>query len=144
MLRVDGKTIALATSCSLNTTTQTTDARTKDDATGPAAEFDFVDWTASSENVVGYNETVTTQEVYDTLLDYQLAGKVVEISLDVINEHNGAIPAGDWQTATEKQADYTPRKGNALIESINLNAPNEGNATISISFKAVGPLSKAS
>ena len=140
MLRVGGKTIALATSCSLNTTTQVTDNRTKDDANGPAGEFDFVDWNASSENVLGANEDVTAEMVYDELLTAQLAGTKLEISMSLVLNPNGAIPTGGWQEDSTNNKVIKPYGGLALVESINLNAPVDGVATVSVSFKAVGPL----
>ena len=140
MLRVGGKTIALATSCSVNTTTQVTDNRTKDDANGPAGEFDFVDWNASSENVLGANEDVTAEMVYDELLTAQLAGTKLEISMSLVLNPNGAIPTGGWQEDSANNKVIKPYGGLALVESINLNAPVDGVATLSVNFKAVGPL----
>ena len=140
MLRVDNKTIALATSCSLNTTTQVTDNRTKDDANGPAGEFDFVDWNASSENVLGMNDNVTAEMVYDELLTLQLAGTVINLSMSLMLNPNGAIPEGGWQPDTANNKVLKPYSGKALIESLNLNAPVDGVATLSVNFKAVGPL----
>lgn len=140
MLRVGGKTIALATSCSVNTTTRMTDNRTKDDANGPAGEFDFVDWNASSENVLGANENVAAEMVYDELLTAQLAGTKLEISMSLVLDPNGAIPTGGWQADSTTNKVIKPYGGLALVESTNLNAPVDGVATVSVNFKAVGPL----
>lgn len=141
-LRVNGQTIALSTSCSLNTTTQIVDSKTKDDAVGPAGEFDFVDWNGSSENVVGYNEDVATELVYDSLMDLQLSGTPVELSMDLVADYKGKIPAGGWSVDEATNQAYASRSGKALIENVNLSAPVDGNATISVNFKGVGPLSK--
>lgn len=142
MLRVNGKTIALATSCSLTTTTQTQDARTKDDPTGPMAEFDFVDWSANSENMVGSNEGVTGQMLYDSLLALQLAGTVVKLSMELMKNSTGKVPDTDWLPETETNTAFSSYEGDALIESLNLNAPSEGQATVSVSFKPAGPLTR--
>lgn len=140
MLRVGGKTIALATSCSVNTTTQVTDNRTKDDANGPAGEFDFVDWSANSENVLGANDNVTAEMVYDELLTAQLAGTKLEISMSLVLNPNGAIPTEGWKADATNNKVIKPYGGLALVESIALNAPVDGVATVSVNFKAVGPL----
>lgn len=140
MLRVGGKTIALATSCTLNTTTQVTDNRTKDDANGPAGEFDFVDWNASSENLLGMNEDVTAEMVYDELLTMQLAGTKLDLSMDLVLNSTNAIPKEGWQADTSTNKVIKPYGGKALIESLNLTAPADGAATLSVNFKAVGPL----
>lgn len=141
-LRVNEKTIALSTNCQLSTTTQIIDSKTKDDAAGPAGDFDYVDWTVSSENILGYNEGVTAEQTYGQLLELQLAGTVVNISLDLIANASGKIPQTGWQTADSDTVYpyYIAVGGDALIESVNLNAPGEGNATVSVNFKAVGPL----
>lgn len=144
MLRAGGKTIALATSCTLTTTTVTIDGRTKDDASGPAEEFDRVDWNASSENLVGRNEDVTAEMVYSDLLALQLAGTPVELSMELITNSTSAIPTTGWtpeSAANAQERGFAPVKGNALIESLNLSAPGEGNATLSVNFKGVGPIS---
>lgn len=141
-LRANGQTIALSTSCSLNTTTQIVDSKTKDDAVGPAGEFDFVDWNGSSENMVGYNEDVTTELVYASLMDLQLSGTPVELSVDLVADYKGKIPTGGWSVNEESNKAYTPYGGMALIESVSLNAPVDGNVTMSVNFKGVGPLSK--
>ena len=144
MLRVNSKTIALSTNATLNTTTQTIDSRTKDDATGPAAEFDFVDWTASSENVVGKNEDVTAEMVYAELLSLQLAGTIVELSMELMSNYTSAIPSAGWSPDSSTNAQkngFVPVSGKAFIESLSLSAPESGNATLSVNFKAAGPLS---
>ena len=142
MLRVNSKTIALATSCSLTTTTQVTDERTKDDATGPTGEFDFVDWSMSSENIVGANDGVTAEMVCAELLDLQLAGTKVEVELTLVLNSTNSIPQSGWTAETGDSKVFKPYKGMALIESATVNAPAQGNATVSVTFKAVGPLQK--
>lgn len=143
-LRVNNKTIALSTSCSLNATTQVTDSKTKDDANGPAGEFDFVDWNASSENVVGANENVTNEIVYAELVELQLAGTVIDLSFELMANATGKIPQGGWTPDSATNKAFVAYGGKALIESVNLNAPTDGNATFSVNFKAVGPLTKIS
>lgn len=141
-LTAGGVTIAYATSCSLNTTTQVVDSRTKDDAVGPAGDVDYIDWNASSENIVGANENVTAEMVYYQLLDKQLAGEKIEVAMKLMANATGAIPSTGWQPATGNNNAFAPYGGLAIIESVNLNAPAEGNATVSINFKGVGPLTK--
>lgn len=140
MILVDGKTIALATNCSVTTTTQIIDNRTKDDANGPVGELDFVDWNASSENILGANENVTAEMVYDELIGAQVTGKKLEVSMNLVLDSNGAIPTEGWQKDSTNNKVFRPYCGLALVESIALNAPATGEATVSVNFKAVGPL----
>ena len=143
MMRVNNKTLALATSCSLNVTTQVTDSKTKDDAVGPTGEFDYADWNMSSENLVGANDGVTGQMLSDELLALQLAGTKVEISVDLMANSTSSVPSSDWspENPTTKTG-FTPNGGEALIESFQLNAPVDGKASVSINFKGVSPLAK--
>lgn len=142
MLRANGRTIALSTSCSLNVTTQFEDARTKDDAEGPASEPTWVDWSANSENMVGVDEKQPVQLTYSELLDLQLSQTPVELSVDLVSDFSGAVPEGDWQPDEATIYGFASYGGKAYIESVNLNAPNEGKATISVAFKSAGPLAK--
>ena len=141
MMRVNNKTLALATSCSLNVTTQVTDSKTKDDAVGPTGEFDYADWNMSSENLVGANDGVTGQMLSDELLALQLAGTKVEVSVDLMANSTSSVPSSDWLPENPAtKTGFTPYGGEALIESFQLNAPVDGKASVSINFKGVSPL----
>jgi hypothetical protein len=143
MIRVDGKTIALATSCSLNVTTQMADGKTKDDAVGPTGEFDYADWNMSSENLVGANDGVTGQMLSDELLALQLAGTAVDVTTELMADSKNAVPSSDWEPANPTtRTGFTPYGGKALIDSFQLNAPTDGKASVSINFKGVSPLAK--
>lgn len=142
MLRVDGHTIALATSCSLNVTTQFEDARTKDDAEGPQNEPTWVDWSANSENMVGVDEKEPVQLTYSKLLELQLSKTAVELSVDLVTNPDGAVPEGDWEPDTSTVYGFAAYGGKAYIESVNLNAPSDGKSTISVAFKPAGLLKK--
>jgi hypothetical protein len=142
-VRIVGKgTIALATSCQLQVNTQMTDSRTKDDAKGPSQDFESVDWNVSSDNMVGYNEKVTSQVLFSQLLDSQIVGEKFELCVDLVANSSGAVPENDWQSDAEANKAYAPYGGLVLIESISLNAPNDGKSSFSVSFKGVGPLKK--
>ena len=139
---VDGKATALATSCSLNATMQFDDTRTKDDAEGPAPEPDYIDWSVGSENIVGYNEDVTAEMLYDELMETFVSKKKVEIYVEQIADASGAVPAGGWKPDTTVKKAFAPYGGYAYIESVTLNAPENGKATVSVSYKGYGALTK--
>ncbi len=142
MARVNNRTVALATSCSFTATTQFEDAQTKDDAEGPANEPTWVDWSGSSENMVGIDESQSVQLTYAELLDLQLSKTVIDLSFDLVSNAEGSVPEGDWKPDTTNVYGFASYGGKAYIESVNLNAPNNGKATFSVAFKAAGPLSK--
>lgn len=140
-VRVNGHTIALSTQCSFNTTTQTSESKTKDDPVGPGSDFEFIDWTVSSNSVVGKNDKVTAQMLYAQLLELQLAGEQVEVIVDLVANATGAIPSNDWLSDSSMKDVFTPYCGQAWVD-LNMDAPTEGNATLSVTFKAAGPLTK--
>ena len=142
-VRVNGHTIALSTQCSFSTTTQTSESKTKDDPVGPSSEFEFIDWTVSSNSGVGKNDNVTAQMLYAQLLELQLAGTQVDVIIDLVANAKGAVPSGDWHSDSSLDDIFVPYTGKAWVD-LNMDAPAEGNATLSVTFKAAGPLSKYS
>lgn len=146
MLFVDGTTIALATSCSLEVTTQTQDVRTKDSAYGPDKEFDFCDWNLSSESLVGENEDSGQQIFADQLLALQLDGTPVEVVIGRVSRTSASIPAEGWEESSAAPRDVVlgTYRGQALIMSSSVNAPAEGNATFSVKLEGRGRLEKLS
>lgn len=139
-LRLNGATIALATSATLNTTTQYSDDKTKDDAEGPYGDPEWVDWTMSSENIVGMSGSA--QHTYEQLMDLQLAKTVLSASMELVANATGAVPDTDWAADTAPNTGFAAYGGNVTIESVNLTAPMDGKATISVNLRATGPLTK--
>lgn len=143
MLFVDGKAIALATSCSLEITTNTVDARTKDSAYGADTELDYISWTSSSESFIGANKDVTAEQLAGYLIDAQLAGKTVVLVLGVVSRSSAGVGANGWQTPSSSDNAALPTyTGNAWIKSVNVNHPNEGKSTVSVQFEGIGRLEK--
>lgn len=146
MLFVDGKTIALATSCDIDVQTNTIECRTKDSPYGPDAEFDYVSWTANSESFVGANKNTATQLVAGALLDLQLAGQTVQVALSLTSRGGSSgIPEDGWaeSAATEDVAVLPRYVGTAYIKSVKVVAPSDNRSTISVAFEGKGPLTKS-
>ena len=141
---VDGKPQALATSCSLNATMQFDDARTKDDPEGPAPEPDYIDWSVSCENILGYNEDVTAEMLYDELMEIFTTKKKVEIYIEQVINPSAAVPNAGWKPETGTTKAFAPYGGYAYVESVTLNAPADGKATVSVNYKGYGALMKKS
>lgn len=139
MIRIAGRTIALATSCQLSMTANIDETKTKDDAVGPAGEFESLSWTMSSDNIVGVNEELTTiQYTHLELARIMHSGEKVVVEFSPVADYEGAVPSGDW-TAGNTLAVGT-YSGKALIDNLSLTAPGEGDATLSVNFRGVGPL----
>lgn len=141
-LRLGGHTVALSTSCSLQTTTQyASDAKTKDDALGPASgEAEWVDWTMNVDALVGVSDDAQLTEAQ--LRDYQLELAELDAEFFMVQDGDSAVPEGDWTPDTAQQSGVGRFGGKVTIESINTNAPNEGKASFSVDLKAASPLKK--
>lgn len=141
-VRANGHTIALSTSCSLNTTTQySSDSKTKDEAIGPGGdEPEYVDWSLNGDSLIGIS--AAEQLTYEQLMDLQLSLTVLDVEFFLAADGAGAVPDGDW--TPDKAADYgfAPYGGKATIESISANAPTDGKASYSVAFKPASALKK--
>ena len=141
MCFVGGKSIAFATSHTLEVSGETVDISTKDNGGGEwaASEMGLLSWTASSENLVGNPRSGLG---YDELFEMMVAKQPIDL---VFASKSVVSAAGEEYTAptdgwTAKANDG--HKGKALITSLSLNAPNGENSTISVSFTGVGALTK--
>lgn len=141
-LRIGGHTVALSTNCSLQTTTQySSDDKTKDEAMGPSSgTAEWVDWNMSADALMGISSE--QQLTHEQLLDYQLALTELDAEFFLAADAKGDVPAGDWTPDQAKNVGVGRFGGKVTIESINANAPNEGNASFSVNLKAAGKLAK--
>lgn len=144
MVFLGGKSLAFATNHSVNINVNTTDTSTKDNGGGRFRDFEagIVEWDMSSENVVSNSEAGVNS---DTLLDLALKREKVDVvfgmqkeltDLEGKSEEGYDVPEAGWTPATNHY------KGKAIITSVQLNAPVEGKATMTVSFTGCGALSK--
>lgn len=142
MLFLGGKSIAFATSHTLELSLDTREISTKDNG-GKWSEVEagIISWTMQSENLVG---NPGEGKGYDDLVDAMIAREPVDVIFalegDSTNYDAGkldAVPTGGWSAKASNG-----RKGKALITSVSLNAPNGEYATMSISLTGVGALEK--
>lgn len=130
MLFIDGKAIALATSCKLGLSAETIDTQSKDSGIWTEKDIKKLSWNASSENVFSADADANS---YDKLFALFLAHKPVVLKFGVVgNPDVNEMPAAGWTLAT----------GSAVITSLEANAPDGDKATLSISFEGTGPLAK--
>lgn len=141
MIFVDSKAIALATNHTLNITANILEERTKDDGDAPAGEFDNYTWNATSDNIVGKNDSVgSNEQSMIDLIDTMLGLNKVEVVSDAAIPTTGSVPNGGW-SCDEVTDDYPVSKGEAYIENLSITAGSTGYATASVSFKGQGELS---
>lgn len=127
------KSVALgaATSCKLDISVATLDVSSKDSGKWAEKKAGKISWTASSENLCIFGE-------YRQLYEIMITREPIEIEFSTVaNASTDGVPVGGWTSKADGL------KGNAIITSLSLNAPDGENATYSISFEGVGALAEA-
>lgn len=143
MVFVGGKAIALATSHTLSLTADTSDTSSKDDGIWSESEITGMSWQASSESIGSPGEDAAVDISYEELFDMMLAGEPVDLICGIPkNKSNDGVPEGGWEEPDESTPSLAHYKGKALITSVELNAANKENTTISATFTGVGKLAK--
>ena len=145
MVFVDGAAIAYTTNHTLSINAQITeDSRTKDEALGPAGDFDHNEWDVSVDSIMG----VGTGENYSTLIAKMLAqqyddddDEACELVFDAVDPTlaAGAVPTGGWE-AGETAAVYPATTGTAYIDELSFTAGESGYATMSAKFMGVSEI----
>lgn len=131
------KSIAHATSHSLNISAETQDISSKDYGKYGASSVNKITWNITSENLM------TTD--YDTLFDLMVAGNPIPITW---GERSQASSIDELSDATPAVNEYSPKTtaitytGKAIITSLNANAPNGDNATYTVELQGVGAITK--
>lgn len=134
MVFVGGKAIALATSCKLSTSAETIDTQSKDSGVWTEKDIKKLSWNGSSENLFSADNDV---DGYDKLFELWVARKPIEIKFGIpTNADSGELPADGWTLPA------APYEGNALITSLELNAPDGDKVTFSVNFEGTGALAK--
>lgn len=138
---LNSKSIALATSHSLDISISTVDITTKDDNgmfTNSAAQS--VSWTMSSDNLVSYGtDGASTVDV----IDMALVGTKVTLIFGLVTPLDASVPTGGF-TKNSTADDAFAYTGDAIITSVSVSAANGERATYSISFQGCGELKKVS
>ena len=134
MLFVSDKAIALATNHTLKLTADTSDSSTKDAGQWGDEEVTKMSWEVTSENVCSADEDVNS---YETMLDLMIKAEPVDVKFGIpANITSDEVPEGGWTGPT------TYYGGKALIKSVDVNAPNGENATMSVTLGGKGKLKK--
>lgn len=158
MIFVNGKSIAAATSHSMQVSTETADTTSKDSG-GMWSEIEVtkMSWTVSTENLFCVEGTGTT---YDAIHDLMIAGTkiaVVFTSKSATEKDMDFAPAAGWTsditiTNVDGKASATGTAGfigvayygYAYITDLSINAANGDNATFSATLTGTGGLYKLS
>lgn len=139
MLWIDGKVIALSTSCKINLVANTTDSATKDDGFWDASEIGSMSWSATNESVDSADKDRTNDYVYDQLFDLFIAGQPVDITVGIpTNKDDKGVPEAGWTAPTSG----TFYSGKAQITALDRDGTKGSNASVSVSLTGYGALVK--
>lgn len=135
MLFVDNKSIAYATSHTLEISGETQDTSNKDEGAGGWAsnEVSLLSWSVTSENLYS---TDGQGNAYEDLFDLMIAKTPVDAVFAVKSQSTTDVPTGGWTPATSGY------KGKIVITSLSLNAPHGEYATYTVNAQGVGALTK--
>lgn len=128
-LIIGSKPIGLATSCTVDITMHTLDARTKDDD-GAYPVADYMSFSITSESVLGLSEKENRQN-YALLRFAMRLMQPVTVSIELMEEDE-SMPAADYG--------FVPLSGEALITSLKLGGDVNNKATLSIRLDGRGKI----
>lgn len=137
----DYKSIGFATNHTLSTSASTISVSHKDLADAGSGKWDDQDidtlsWTITSENFYANTaEGITFADVWG----YYAAGTVLDLKFGVAADSSTGVPTGGWVVPSTG----TILSGQAIISSIDVNAPVDENASFSVTFQGKGVLSAA-
>lgn len=134
MVFLNNKSIAYATSHTLNITGNTIDISSKDHGFWGASEIGNITWEVTSENLF-------TDGDYDTLFTAMLAKTPVTLVFGHAKNYNAnGLAANQDNWAPDDTVGSKYYQGPAVITSLNLTANTGENATYSVTFTGNGAL----
>lgn len=141
MLRVGGKTVALATSCALEETLETFDARTKDDE-GAVDVPGAITGNLTTDSLLGMNKG-PIQHTHATLSAAFREKQPVDVEVFLAANACDAVPDGDWTNGPVKSKGFVGYTGRALIKVLRLIGEVAGKAKLSVQLAVQGELQPA-
>lgn len=140
----DGETytsIAYATNHTFTTSASTVSVASKDDADVSGAgkwdaqELDMFSWSISSEHLFAYEGNGMT---VDDIMEHYLNGDLIDVKFGLASDNAAGAPSTGWTEGTQKML-----SGQAYITSLDINASNDGRATMSINLTGHGKVNYA-
>lgn len=130
MLFRSGKALAAATNCKLTLNANTLETSSKDSGKWTSNQAAKLSWTCSSDNLF-------TIADYADLMDACIARTPIEVQFSTVKDFDTKDGVGDgWE------AENNGYKGEAIITSVDMNAPDGDNATYTVSMTGSGALNK--
>lgn len=135
---LSGKTLACATSCSVEISADEIDTSCKDCAGFNSTMPGRITWTVNSDNLFVIGD-------YTKLVDAMLEKSILDLTFATVanwddqtdpDEDGHVVPTGGWTSSDDLY------HGKVTISSISLNADNGAVATYSVTFNGHGGLKK--
>lgn len=138
MLFLDGKTIALATSCTLNVSRNMDEASSKDDGSWRTVTPGDASWDLSADSLFSpdgddaTNNQIAFAQAFSSLVEGKELTAVFTLA---DNASSNGLPEGGWLPASA--GGYT---GKCYVNSASISAAKGSAASSSFSFTGNGPL----
>lgn len=142
MIFIDGKAIALATSCTLSLSADTLDASNKDDGCWTANDAGDLSWEASSDALLSFDEDREADVVYADLFDCFVSRKLVTVVFGLPTNAAAdcsGIPDAGWNAPDGSAAYYT---GEAMITSLEATGEKGSASTMNVTLTGNGEFKK--
>lgn len=134
MIGVGGEVLGYGTDCSIDVTTDTTEVTsTKYKHKASAGHFKEYESDVNSISLSSSYVLSDSMQDYMTLVQAQLAGAPVDATFSTV-EASGPGESGDLEVSTTG----LKASGKALITSISLSAPVDGECTFQVSLQGTG------
>ena len=134
------KSIAYATNHTFTTSASTVSISSKDDADvlqggkWDSQELDLFSWSISAEHLFcNEGNGVDSNEV----MHYYLNGTLLDVKFGMSRTSTSGAPEGGW-TEEGTASDFQFLTGQAYITSLDINASNDGRATMSVTLTGKG------
>lgn len=137
------KSIGYATNHSFNSSVSTVDTSHKDVADAANGKWDNQEpdtysWSITSEHF--YADTANGYTPAD-IMKFYIAGTELDVKFGITTDSTTGVPDGGWTPSTGSSVPLL--SGKVIITSIDIQAPNGDNATMSITFTGKGAVTVA-
>ena len=137
----DFTTIAYATNHTFTTSASTVSVASKDDpdvqsgaGKWDSQDLDMFSWSISAENLYAYEGNGMTAE---KVMEKYLTGTLLDVKFGLAETSTSGAPEAGWGEETGNKM----LSGQAYITSLDINASNDGRATMSITLTGKGAIS---
>lgn len=136
--------IAYATNHTFTTSASTVSVASKDDADVAGAgkwdaqDLDMFSWSITAENLFTYNANGITS---DRVMEMYLAGTLLDVKFGLAGTSTTGAPNTGWEQSDAPGVKFLT--GKCYITSLDINASNDGRATLSITLTGKGAVTYA-